>query len=111
MSLKDKIKQASDLKLAPYHVDEWDCDIFIRSWKGTEKSKFSEWFDGKKHLGEVPARVCLLSIANEDGTRVYQDKDLTELLEKSSAVLDRISVEALKLNGLHTEAVDEAKNV
>lgn len=111
MSLKDKIKNASDLKVKPYRVDEWDCDIYLRSWKGSEKSKFQEWFDQKKHLGEVPARVCLLSIANDDGSRVYQDKDLPELLEKSSEVLDRISVEALRLNGLHSEAVDEAKNV
>ena len=62
-----------------------------------------------KKLGEKQVRFVALTLANEDGSRVFSDADLEEVKTLGSRALDELYDFAEKLNATDEEAVEEAK--
>ncbi len=114
---KKAILEADDLPKVKVSVPEWGDHIWVRTLTGTERDQFeSQIYHAKDggttlSLSNIRARLCVLTIVDHAGKRIFEDRDIAELGKKSSLVLDRIFTVAQKLNGLRGEDVEEmAKN-
>ena len=65
---------------------------------------------GKKdkiNLDNVRARFAVLTICDEQGTRIFNAADAAKLGSKSAAALDRVFAVAQRLNGFSNEDTEE----
>jgi len=108
--LRDKIISANDNKVQQVTVPEWDCDLFLRCWTGSERATFQDWFSDAKSKADLYGQVLVLSIADEHGKRIFTHGDIEALQAKNGQVLERLTVAALRLNGITSDAVADAKN-
>jgi len=110
---KKSILQCDDLPKELVSVPEWDGDVFVRTLSGTERDMFEQsMMEGKGknreiNLKNIRARLAVLTICTEDGTRLFEAKDVDALGKKSAAALDRIFSVSQKLNGLSGDDVEE----
>jgi len=111
---KEQILKADDLKIELVKVPEWNGDIYIRTMTGTERDAFEQSLfekEGERNLSNIRARLCALTIVDEGGNRLFDDKDVEQLGKKSAAALDRIFGITQKLNAIGEKDVEElAKN-
>lgn len=110
MSLRDQILAADDRKIEPIDIPEWPGGPFyLRVWSGDERDQWesdSRTADNKLNMQHFRARVCVLSLTDDKGVRIFADADVAKVGEKSALVLDRIFDAARKLNGLGQDAID-----
>ena len=111
---KEMIVEAHDLKEERVVVPEWGGEVRLRELTGAAREEYGYLISSQKVGEEVDPRgiVChllALSIVDEAGELVFglEDKDL--LQEKSATVLNRLFDAALKLSGLDTDSVEEAR--
>lgn len=92
-------------------VPEWGGTVRVRALSGSQRDAFEASIvssDGKvRKMENVRARICALSIRNEDGGRMFTDEDIIDLGETSAAALDRVFKEAQRLSGFSDSAVEE----
>jgi len=77
---------------------------------GRERDSFEQGLllgKGKVNLENVRARLCALTVVDDTGARLFKDKDVTELGNKSAAALDRVYEVAQRLNRISGEDVEE----
>ena len=107
------ILNADDLPREKISVPQWGGDIFVRTLTGTERDDFEQsciTSKGKNkdmNLKNIRARLCVLCICEEDGTRLFDARDVESLGKKSASALDLIFAVAQRLNGLAGEDVVE----
>lgn len=113
---KDQILGAEDSEYRDVPVPEWGGTVRIMGISGTgrdaHESSFFVFGTGGKIVGKnfknSRARLLALTLVDEDGQRLFTEKDITALGAKSGKVLDRLYDIAKELSGL-TEAAVEAK--
>ena len=110
---KKTILKSDDLPRERVTVPEWGGDVFVRTLTGTERDSFEQSMlrgKGKNremNLSNIRARLSVLTMCTEDGTRLFEAKDIDALGKKSASALDRIFGVAQRLNGLSGEDVEE----
>ncbi len=113
---KDQILSADDLQTKDVYVKPWDGYVRIRTMTAHERDRFEQMMfsnrGGKKErMDDVRATLVSLTVVDEDGKRMFSDKDVKALSKKSAAALDKIFSEAQSLNAVSDEDVEEiAKN-
>jgi len=113
MLSKDQILKAQDCKTETVAVPEWGGDVLVRGLTGRERDAFEDESivrRGKhveQNLKNVRARLCVRCIVDDQGNRVFDDKDADALGAKSGAALARIFDAAQRLSGLSAEDVEE----
>ena len=114
---KKSILDSDDLPRECVTVPEWGGDIFVRTLTGAERDSFEQQMldsRGKNkeiNISNIRARLGILTICDEEGTRLFAAKDMEALGKKSASALDRIFTIAQRLNGLSGDDVEElAKN-
>lgn len=117
---KDEILNADDLdELREVEVEEWGGTVYVGKMNSKERDKLEESsYTLNTKSGEVEdvsmegyrARVCALSICNEDGERVFNYSDWKKLAEKSADAVDTVFEEAADLNGLTQEDIEATVN-
>jgi hypothetical protein len=113
MLTRDEILKANDIKTEKVKVPEWGGEVFIRTMTGTERDAFEQGIvkGQRADLHNIRAKLCALAIADKDGKRLFTERDVTALGQKSAKALDRIFSKAQKLNGISPEDVEDmAKN-
>jgi len=115
MSLtKEQILNSQDLTKEKIEVPEWGGVIFVRTMTGAERDSFEQGIvndDRTANLSNIRAKLCALTVVDEEGKRIFTDDDVKGIGEKSSLVLDRVFQVAQKLNGISpTDVEDLAKN-
>jgi hypothetical protein len=113
----DQILQANDIVTETVSVPEWGGEVLVRGLSGSERDAFEDATleqvgkSRKVNLANVRARLCALSIVDENGKRMFSDGEVRALGRKSAAALDRVFSVAQRLSGLTDEDVEElAKN-
>jgi hypothetical protein len=86
-------------------VPEWGGEVWIRVLSAADQVKIAE-AGGEAALG--PARVLVAALVDEDGTRLFTDEDLPELMKEDFPVIMRLFQRAAKVNGLTSAELDEA---
>lgn len=113
LSKKD-IFSKKDVQTKTINVPEWDGEVIISTMSGFARDKFEASILNKKgtyNPTNIRAKLVAASVVDEKGELLFNENDLVKLGGKSCAALDRIFIEAQKLNGLGDAEVEElAKN-
>lgn len=112
-----EILDAEDSPIEEVYVEEWGGKVCIRTMSGKERDAWeADTIEERQNLEGKPLRVQwenakakFLSrcICDLDGKRLFTDKQVEKLGEKSSLVLSRLWTKAARMNGLTKEDVDE----
>lgn len=115
MSLRDEILAKDDLPMEAVDCPEWTANkLFVRAMSGKQRAKVENLINSRKSddkslkdssgLREMLTCYCL---CDEAGVRVFEDKDIDALGNKSGKVLDRIAMIAMTFNKLTEESLEE----
>jgi len=108
---RDAILDKKDLPRELVNVPEWGGDVYVRALGGEERDKFEmsiievKGNSQKVNMENMRAKLCALTICDEDGNLIFSDADVRELGKKSAAALTRIFVVAQRLSRLSSEDV------
>ena len=103
---KDDILKADDLVTQVVNVKEWGGAVVVRTMTGAERDFFeSSLFSDKgadkaANIKNLRARLLSLCLADEEGKRLFTDKECELLGGKSSKVIDRLYTIAARLNAI-----------
>lgn len=114
MSLnRDDILTADDIEIVKVDVPEWGGSVYVKGMSGTERDAFESSIieqrgqNYKANLTNIRAKLCAQVICDKVGGRLFTDKDIKKLGEKSASALQRLFDIAQKLSGLGADDVDE----
>lgn len=111
------IIQADDLERRELHIPEWGGFVNVRALTGQERAEYTNAIvetdkDGKLRpkVGKADLQLAFLSLVNEDGSRMFTDRDgFNALAAKSNRAIRRIVEVATELSGLNEDAVEVAE--
>lgn len=117
--LKDRIAGSNDLPIEPFHVPEWDMDVWLRMFTGSERANWErstvKEVDGElvrdlDSIASAALRLAALTLVDEQGNRIFEDVDegIAILGEKNAKAVTRIAEKASEINELGAGAVTEA---
>ena len=106
----ESILAAEDFKYAEVECPEWGGTVRVRSLSGGQRAQITQRVNDKQ-LDELDELLAVMACVDEDGSRIFTNKDIASLKKKSAAVVTRIAKKVLEISGIGNEAgeVDEAK--
>lgn len=114
---RETILGAKDMTVMDVPTPEWDGEgsfVVVKRLNARERDNWEAGgviydSDGKStpNFVNMRARLCALTIVDEEGKRIFTDEDVVLLGEKSSLVITRIYDAACKLSGI---GQDKEKN-
>lgn len=110
---RDDILMASDLQEEDVDVPEWGGTVRVRGLSGAERDRFESSvveMHGKKVVVKsenMRAKLVALCVVDESGGRVFSDRDVEALGQKSASALQRVFEAAQRLSGLTEADVEE----
>jgi len=115
MDIRQAIKDADDLPLVPvvcsaWAANGWDGTVYVRTMKGSERDEFEHIVtkgQARKDNRGLKLRLALLTVCDDKGQRIFEEKDSEWLQEKSAVELDRIANASLQQNGFSDKDVAE----
>ncbi len=108
---KDDILGADDLPTEEVPVPEWGGTVLVRGLTGTERDRFEFSMAASKGdplKSDVRGQIVGRCLVDEDGKRLFTDKELAKLGAKSGAALDRCLDVVRRLSGMDDKAVEAA---
>ena len=112
MSLsRDEILKAKTMKIEK--VEAWGGTVCVRGMTGAERDQFEAGIirqRGKEQtvdLRNVRAKLCAMTLCDEDGNRLVKDEDVTLLANDPAVELQKVFVVAQRLSGITAEDVEE----
>lgn len=107
---KEQIFSCQDLQTVIVSVPEWGGDVKVKGMSAIDRIKFEK---EQKDLepSELIIRLVLLACVDDNNDRLFSNDDLKQLEQKSPVALLRVFNEAVKLNILSDEKIEqEAEN-
>lgn len=86
---------------------------YVRSFSAGDRGKLEVLgarYKDKKNYEDTPKiryLACVLGMCDEQGARIFQENELDKIAQMSSIVVDRLSEEIFKLNGLDKSKIEE----
>lgn len=109
---REEILARSQLRTKEIYVPAWDAAVRIRELTAAERDYFEGAMlgDGGRltNYDNVRARLCVLSLVDEEGKRLFRDGEEVLLGSFPAAALDAIFREAMALNGFTEESKAES---
>lgn len=110
---RDQVLGAEDLSYEIVDVPEWGGKVRVRGLTGTERDAFeasmvkSTGKIQKIDTANIRAKLCALTMVDDEGERLFTDSDVALLGKKSASALDRVYDAAARLSKITKEDVDE----
>lgn len=105
---RDAILQVQDLPCEIVAVPEWGGDVYVKGLSGKERDSLeSTMLQNKGDYNNLTARLAALTICDEQGNRMFSDKDIEALGRKSAAALRRVVEKAQELSAVSQSDVEE----
>jgi|TARA_R110000744_G_scaffold359636_1_gene466962 hypothetical protein len=107
---KDDILGVEDLATEEVQVPEWGGIVALRELKGSERDSFEEGSLDKNRnvtMANMRARLVALSAVDDEGQRIFSEKDAVKLGSKSASALDRLFGVACRLSGITDDDVKD----
>ena len=110
---RDGILQADDIVTEAVEVPEWGGTVLVKGMTGAERDRFELGMvenpgkSAKVNLADMRAKLCSLTIVNENGKLLFTPADIKALTKKSAAALQRVWEVARELSGLSDDDVEE----
>ena len=119
MLTRDSIINIQDYDLKEVQVTEWGGSVYLRKWSGKDRSYFwsksiiADESGAKVNWDSMFNNMVLavsLSLCDGLGCRLFSnsDKDLAILGSKNGDVIQRLYSEAISMNGLAADSLNEA---
>ncbi len=107
---KEQILAANDRRTIEVKVAEWGDTVRLAVMTGTERESFEREWTGTddKLLPQYKLKMLRRCLVDDTGATMFTDADLDALGGKNATVIDRLFTEAMKLNGLLKDSVEEA---
>jgi hypothetical protein len=93
-----------DRKPVACDVPEWGGTIYVRVLSARDQMALSEM----TKPAEMPIRILLHTIVDDEGRRILQDEDFEALAEESFPIIMRVFAFAAKLNGFSNKELESA---
>ena len=111
-----EILEIDDIVYEDVPVPEWGGTVLVQSLSGAERDAYElslVVIKGKKtsiNMKNMRARLISMSIIDGRGTRkrVFTDKDVVKLGDKSGKALDRVSTVCTRISGLDPDSLKDA---
>ncbi len=114
LTKQEIIFATDDLPRERVEVPEWpDVELYVRTMTALERDKFeaeqisTRGDEPVVNLKNLRARLCVVTVVDADGVRVFADDAAEALGEKSSRAVDRLFSVAQRLNGLGPDDVED----
>lgn len=115
---KAEILAADDLKSEVIPVPEWGGDVRISVMSGAARDAYESSIisvndkgESSRNLDNIRAKMVGATIVDDQGERLFSDKEIAQLGKKSSRALDRCFEVAQRLNAVTDDDLEElAKN-
>ena len=111
---REAILSVADITVEQVAVPEWGGMVRVKGLTGAERDRFEAvLLQDKKRPNRLEAyvnfraRLVVLSVVDENGNRLFTDKDVAALGAKSAQALERVYQVASRLAGLNNEDVEE----
>jgi len=103
---KEQILSIDDIRTKIIEVPGWGGEVKVRGLNATERDDL-EMKTIANTMTNQSAWIASKCIINEEGNQYFTINDIMDLGRKSSAAIQRVSGEALKLSGFSKEAIEE----
>jgi hypothetical protein len=111
---RDAILAAEDKNYEDVPVPEWGGTVRVAGMTGGDRNAYQASMvvlgpNGsvqRLNMADQLAKLLSRSIVDENGERLFSDKDLKALSAKNGAVLDRLGDVAMRLSGLRKEDME-----
>jgi hypothetical protein len=103
---KEQILALDDLDKVSITIPEWGGTFLVSVMSGNERDKF-EAAHIKNPGVDFRARMVVSTLCHEDGTKVFEDKDVALVSAKSAKVLDRVFTAAIEVNKVSKQDIEE----
>lgn len=115
MALLDKnaILQAQDLPHEDVYVEEWQGTVRVRGLTGAERDAFeasvveTRGKSVKANIKNIRAKLVALTVIDDKGNRIFSEKDVEQLGQKSAIALNKVFEVSQRLSGLRPEDMEE----
>lgn len=110
---KDQILGISDREFVEVEVPQWGGSVRIGTMSAADRDAFEASMlpeKGKRQKDQMAnfrARFVARCLCDDEGNRLFSDKDVVELGRKNASVLSMLFDEARKLNGMTEEDAEE----
>ena len=107
----DDILKADDLPVEDFEVAEWGGIVRVRGLTGTERDRFEfKMAAARNDPSKIQVRADVVGrcIVDVDGKRVFTDRQIDALGNKSGAALDSVFDIVRRLSGMDDSAVEDA---
>jgi hypothetical protein len=92
------------------HVEEWGADLYLRVLTLRERQELASLSRAKNADPiSVSLRIFTACVVDENGETIFNGKDDEALLGKNGEVMERVTSEILRVNGLGDTAVEDAE--
>jgi len=89
-----------------------DEPLYISKLSAAGRDKFEQMVTGGKtgsvNLNNIRARFCTLVCVDEKGTPLFEEADAEWLGELDTSIVQKIVDKGFAINGINTDAVEEA---
>jgi hypothetical protein len=114
---REQILQAEDLPSEVVEIPEWNGSVIVRGLTGSGRGKFQNSIlsqNGNANsknvmvdMKEAEMRLVAYCVVDENGKRLFTEKDIAELGKKAGSAINRISDVAMRLSGFTQEDLQE----
>lgn len=109
---RDQILGCNDIVIEQVEVPEWGGTVCVKTLTGTERDSLEismvkeKKSDEGLNMKNFRAKLASFAICDEKGERLFTEKDIDALTNKSASALQRVFNVASKLSGLTPEDAD-----
>ena len=109
----EEILATQDIIEELVEVPEWKGTVRVRGLTGRERDAYEASLidqrgrSTKANMQNARAKLVVLSVFNADGSRKFNEAQISEISAKSASALNRIWKKALELSGMGDEDVEE----
>ena len=110
MSIHDQILAADDIILEQVSIPELgDMTLYVKTMTAAERDSFeiSCVKNGKQDLNNMRAKLCVRTLVDEKGERIFTDTEAEQLGKKSTKALQKIFNVATRINALTPKDMEE----
>lgn len=106
----EAILAAEDFKYADVECPEWGGSVRVRSLSGGQRSLITQRVK-ENNNEDLEELLTVMGTVDEDGNRIFTNKDIEALRKKSNMPISRIAKMIMEISGIGSEAkkADEAK--
>ena len=110
LSKQDILKQHK-IQVESVQVPEWQGEVFVRQMTAKQRDDFESSMLGnnKNRYKNIRGRLAAFCLCDENGQRLFDDKDAEQLGDLQASALDRLLPVIQRLNGMSNDDLEELK--